>query len=68
MDIFVNDKLFVHEGGKNLDISQLLSKLEIPSDGVAIAVNKTIVYRTEWNRYLLASGDKLVVIRATSGG
>ncbi|GAC1422181.1 MAG: sulfur carrier protein ThiS [Flavisolibacter sp.] len=36
--------------------------------GIAVAVNETVVPKTEWNNYLLQPNDKVLVIKATQGG
>lgn len=36
--------------------------------GVAIAVNGSVVPRTNWPAHALTDGDKVLVIRATQGG
>jgi sulfur carrier protein len=36
--------------------------------GVAVAVNDTIVPRTQWENYILKPDDNILVIKATQGG
>lgn len=36
--------------------------------GIAVAVNRTVVPRSEWDNHLVQEGDKVWVIRATQGG
>ena len=38
------------------------------ADGMAIAVNETVIPRSEWAGYRLREGDRVFVIRATQGG
>lgn len=38
------------------------------SKGIAVAVNNTVVSRTDWKTYVLQSNDKIMIIRATQGG
>ncbi|MBN9384758.1 MAG: sulfur carrier protein ThiS [Chitinophagaceae bacterium] len=50
-------------------LAEVLSLLEIRQpDGIAIAVNDTVIPKGEWERYKLQSEDKVFVIRATQGG
>jgi len=36
--------------------------------GIAVAVNDTIVHKTQWGTYVLQPDDDILVIRATQGG
>jgi sulfur carrier protein len=38
------------------------------SQGVAVAVNASVVPRTEWAARVLADGDQVLVIQASQGG
>jgi len=50
-------------------LADVLSLLEIRQpDGIAIAVNDTVIPKGEWEQYRLQSADKVFVIRATQGG
>lgn len=49
-------------------LTQLVEQLELPTQGIAIAVNNQMTPRTEWDGYLLQENDHLVVIKAACGG
>jgi sulfur carrier protein len=50
-------------------VADVLPLLHIEkADGIAIAVNDTIIPRNEWQKHILQSQDKVFVIRATQGG
>lgn len=36
--------------------------------GIAVAVNETVVPKTQWDSYELQHNDKVLVIKATQGG
>ena len=36
--------------------------------GIAVAVNATVISRSEWESFRLADGDRVDVIRAVQGG
>ena len=36
--------------------------------GIAVAVNETIVPKTQWESYIRQPDDKVLVIKATQGG
>jgi len=50
-------------------LSDVLVHLQLgQADGIAIAVNETVIPRTEWAEYRLQEADRIFVIRATQGG
>lgn len=50
-------------------VTQLLADvLRIPGQGIAVAINETILSKTNWPEHLLRSGDKITIIKATQGG
>jgi sulfur carrier protein len=42
--------------------------LNLPSNGIAVAVNQEIIAKESWDSYFLKSGDHLTIIKATQGG
>ncbi len=67
MDIYVND--VAHKLEQGLTISSLLATLEnIPTTGVAIAINGSVVGASLWSEHKLNDGDKVTIIRAFYGG
>lgn len=42
--------------------------LEVPGNGIAVAVNQAIVSKSDWSEYFLQHGDQVVLIKATQGG
>ena len=49
-------------------LTQLTAHLELPVQGIAIAVNNKMIPRTEWERFTLHENDNLVIIKAACGG
>ena len=50
-------------------LADVLPLLHIPhTDGIAIAVNDTVIPKGEWPSTLLRQHDKIFIIRATQGG
>lgn len=68
MDIIINDqpKTFQQQA---LTVQQLLD-LEMPDrqKGIAVALNQSVVPRTEWNNKTIAQNDRILIIKATQGG
>jgi sulfur carrier protein len=65
MKLKVNDKE-VETGATNL--SQFSQEQNLPTSGIAIAVNQRMVPRTEWDSYALSEGDNILIIKAVCGG
>lgn len=49
-------------------LAQLTKQLELPTQGIAIAVNNQLISRTQWEEFSLQENDHLVVIKAACGG
>lgn len=47
---------------------QLAQELNLPVQGIAVAVNNQMIPRTQWNAFPLKENDSLVVIKAACGG
>ena len=65
MKVQVNNK----EVEMTLDstLTQLTAQLELPVQGIAIAVNNKMIPRTEWECFILHENDNLVIIKAACG-
>ena len=50
-------------------LSELLPELGIiQTAGLALAVNESVVARSQWDQFALTQNDKVLIIRATKGG
>jgi sulfur carrier protein len=50
-------------------LSEVLStQLKLPQSGVAVALNETIIPRSQWGNYQLSENDEILVIEAAQGG
>lgn len=54
---------------KSLTIQELID-FELPEkqNGIAIAVNQTVVPKSQWITFPLSSSDEILIITATQGG
>lgn len=66
MQIFFNQKPVEVEKGAS--VLSVLTSFGVPMQHVAVAVNKQIVRRDEWNTTILKDNDDLMVITAVKGG
>lgn len=65
--IFVNDE--PRPLGAETTVLALLHTLGLAErPGVAVALNGTVAPRATWPAHALATGDRVLVIRATQGG
>ncbi len=67
MQITVNNQPHPLDGAA-VTLTQLLTQIDIPDAGTAVAINQTVVPRSAWNNTQLQDGDQVMVIRATAGG
>ena len=49
-------------------VQQLAEELSLPAKGVAVAINNTMVPRTEWESTALKDGADIVIVKAFCGG
>ncbi|OCA55595.1 sulfur carrier protein ThiS [Photorhabdus namnaonensis] len=66
MKITVNDQPM--ELMAPLAIQQLLEQLEQTQPGIALAINQTIIPRSEWNTHQINDGDNILLFQAIVGG
>ena len=66
IELLVNGKH--HTVPANHTLLQLLETLNLPTLGVAVAVNSDIVLASNYDETKLREGDKIEIIRAVGGG
>jgi sulfur carrier protein len=49
---------------------QALLDLEIPikQNGIAVAINNTVIPKSDWNSHAITATDAILIITATQGG
>ena len=54
---------------ENLTVQALID-LEIPENqnGIALAINQTVIPKSNWNTHLIKATDEILIITATQGG
>lgn len=65
MKLKVNDKE-TETGATTL--SQLSQELNLPMTGIAVAVNRCMIPRSEWKTHRLNKEDEIIIIKAVCGG
>jgi sulfur carrier protein len=66
MKVVVNGKPQELEDGATVET--VLSTLDVPARGVAVAVDAEVVPRGEWREHELSEGARVEVLRAIQGG
>ena len=66
MKIRLNDQQL--ELTQPISISALLQQLERHQPGTALAINQTIIPRTDWANHLVQDGDDILLFQAIAGG
>ncbi len=56
------------EISENISLKQLVDKLELKQERVAIELNKTIARRKDWAEIMLKDGDSLEIVHFVGGG
>ncbi|MFT7901098.1 sulfur carrier protein ThiS [Tenacibaculum ascidiaceicola] len=51
-----------------LALQELVDKLQIQTNGIAIAVNSSVVKKADWSSKLLQNNDDVLIIKSTQGG
>lgn len=49
-------------------LAQVIAEQVGSPEGIAVAVNGTVVSRSSWDEHILADGDRLDVLTAVQGG
>ena len=66
MQIEINGK--TREVSPELTIAALLEAEELNRAGVAVAVNREVVRRADWENITFSEGDRVEIIHAVQGG
>ena len=68
MELKINQQLKKFNA-ESLSIQALLD-LEIPQkqNGIAVAINNTVVPKSNWNHHFVRETDEILIISATQGG
>lgn len=66
MQIFINDKPV--ECLPKSTISSLLEQQNIQPSYLAVALNETVIPKTEWQQTEIPAGSRIIIIKAIQGG
>jgi sulfur carrier protein len=67
MEVTINNQNYLLN--EACSIEQMLALvIASETDGLAIAVNQTIIPKSGWTTHVLNPGDQIILIKATQGG
>jgi sulfur carrier protein len=66
MKVFINGETREVEGGLNL--RELLGKFDLPSERVAVELNKQVVRRKDWENTEINDADRIEIVHFVGGG
>lgn len=66
MQIFINGE--TRELESELNLLELLEKLELPTTRIAIELNKSVVRKKDWETINVSDADKIEIIHFVGGG
>ena len=66
VDVIVNGE--IRQVPEGADLIALLTELSLPSQRVAVEINKVVVRRTDWASQQLHDGDRVEIVHFVGGG
>lgn len=57
-----------HQVENKTSLEHILHQLKIDVNGIAVAINQTIITRQQWEDTPLQTNDDILIIKATQGG
>ena len=66
MQVFINGE--TRELESELNLLELLKQLELPTERIAIELNKSVVRKKDWEMLLVKNADKIEIIHFVGGG
>jgi thiamine biosynthesis protein ThiS len=66
MKVFINGE--TREVPNAVNLSELLKNLSLPSERIAIELNKEVVRKRDWENVKVGDADKIEIIHFVGGG
>jgi sulfur carrier protein len=67
MVVFINNKQIELEPKDTIPVALRSIQIADPK-GIAVAVNNTVIPKSDWEKFSINENDQITVIRATQGG
>ena len=66
MKVFINGE--TREIAKQVNLLELLKEFSLPSERIAIELNKQVVRKKDWENILINDADKIEIVHFVGGG
>lgn len=66
IELFLNGTPIVTS--ENITVSDLVAQLQKDPNGLAIAINQTVISKKLWRKTILCDGDHIAMFQAIAGG
>ncbi len=66
INININGQLYIFEDG--ISLADALTRHDIRENGIAVALNRKVVMKNEWQTTRLHDNDSILIISAVCGG
>lgn len=66
MKVFINGE--TKEISRQLNLLELIKEFSLPSERIAIELNKQVVRKKDWENILLNEADRIEVVHFVGGG
>jgi sulfur carrier protein len=66
MKVFINGETKEITG--NLNLSELLKKFSLPSERIAVELNREVVRKKDWETIEIKDADKIEIVHFVGGG
>ena len=66
MKVFINGE--TREIAKRVNLLELLEEFSLPSERIAIELNKQVVRKKDWESILVNDADKIEIVHFVGGG
>jgi thiamine biosynthesis protein ThiS len=67
MEIWLNGAPITREAPP-IALSDFLKEQKISPEGIAVAVNDSVIRKAEWPEYIIRDGDRIEIVYARQGG
>jgi thiamine biosynthesis protein ThiS len=66
MKVFINGE--TREIERELNLRELLGKFDLPTERVAVELNKQVVRKKDWENVTVKDADKIEIVHFVGGG
>lgn len=66
--ISINVNNAIHQVAEDTSLATVVFKLSPVQNGIAVAVNNTVIPKINWENIRISNNDNILIIQATQGG